>query len=90
MNPTKPKKLITYCFRCHGKRDIIDPKSRVTKNNRILWEGTCDECEGRLALMSGYAKLPAVQFGGGGNSNNTDNNKQESSIKKKNKKKIIE
>lgn len=64
MKPTKPKSLLTWCFRCHGKREIIDPKDRVTKNNRILWEGTCDECEGKLALMSGYAKLPSVQFGG--------------------------
>jgi len=30
---------------------------RVTKNNRKLFEGVCVECDGKLALMSGYATL---------------------------------
>lgn len=81
MSPTKPKSLLTWCFRCHGKREIIDPKDRVTKNNRILWEGTCDECEGKLALMSGYAKLPSVQFGGGSNNESTTKKKKKNDTK---------
>jgi hypothetical protein len=52
---------LTYCFRCRGKREIIDPKFRTTKNNRKLYEGTCIECEGKVALMGGYAQLPGLE-----------------------------
>lgn len=52
--------MLTFCFRCRGKREIIDPKWRVTRNNRKLCEGKCIECEGKLALMSGYATLPGI------------------------------
>lgn len=67
----------TWCFRCHATREIIDPKKSVTKNNRNLFTGKCDECDGKVALMSGYASLPEVQFAKDkeeviGDSNNND------------------
>lgn len=52
------KSYMTYCFRCHAKRQIIDYKWRVTTNLRRLCEGKCIECRGKVALMSGYAELP--------------------------------
>ena len=44
-----------------SKREIIDPKFRKTKNNRKLCEGICVECEGKVALMGGYADLSGVE-----------------------------
>lgn len=41
-------------------RNIIDPKETVTKNNRNLCVGKCEECEGKVALMGGYATLPGL------------------------------
>ena len=52
----------TWCFRCKGKKAIINPTERVTKNNRKLYEGKCEECEGNLALMGSYASLPGLQY----------------------------
>ena len=52
----------TWCFRCKGKREIIDPKKSITKNNRNLYVGRCGECEGKVALMGGYATLPGLEY----------------------------
>ena len=56
------KTLMTWCFRCKGKRDIINPTFRKTANNRRLCEGICGECEGKVALMGGYAELPGTEY----------------------------
>lgn len=58
----KKKTLMTWCFRCKGKRDIINPTFRKTANNRKLCEGICGECEGKVALMGGYAELPGTDY----------------------------
>lgn len=49
---------MSFCFRCQDKREIIDEKWSVTRNNRKLCKGKCIECNGNIALMSGYATLP--------------------------------
>jgi predicted SprT family Zn-dependent metalloprotease len=56
------KVKFTWCFRCKGKREIIDPKKSITKNNRNLYVGRCGECEGKVALMGGYATLPGLEY----------------------------
>ena len=56
------QKTQTYCFRCKQIREIIDPKDGVTKNNRKIRRGRCIECDGRIALMGGYATLPENDY----------------------------
>ena len=51
-----------YCFRCKDEREIIDPVETVTRNNRNLCVGKCVECEGKVALMGGYARLPGLNY----------------------------
>lgn len=58
----KPPKAKTWCFRCHAKRKIINGGWKVTKNDRNLYQGKCDECGGNIALMCGYNKLPDTVF----------------------------
>lgn len=47
-------------------REIIDPLYGVTRNNRKIYKGKCVECDGKVALMGGYATLPDTTY-----SNNT-------------------
>lgn len=51
----------TWCFKCRGKREIINPIKKKTKNNRKLTVGICGECEGKVALMGGYVELPGLE-----------------------------
>jgi hypothetical protein len=57
----KKKRLETWCFRCKGKRDIINPVFGTTANNRKICKGICVECEGKVSLMGGYAELPGIE-----------------------------
>lgn len=43
-------------------REIIDPLYGVTRNNRKIYKGKCVECEGKVALMGGYATLPDTTY----------------------------
>lgn len=43
----------TWCFKCKKKVEMLDPVSRIARNNRKLWEGKCIECEKKVALMAG-------------------------------------
>lgn len=43
-------------------REIIDPLYGVTRNNRKIYKGKCVECDGKVALMGGYATLPDTQY----------------------------
>ena len=56
------KILYTWCFRCKGKKEILDYIERVTENNRKLYVGRCEKCDGKIALMGGYAKLPGIEY----------------------------
>jgi predicted SprT family Zn-dependent metalloprotease len=56
------KTLYTYCFKCKGKREILDPIEGVTKNNRKKYAGRCEECDGKIVLMGGYAELPGIEY----------------------------
>lgn len=43
-------------------REIIDPLYGVTRNNRKIYKGKCVECDGKVALMGGYATLPDTTY----------------------------
>lgn len=43
-------------------REIIDPLYGVTRNNRKIYKGKCVECDGKVALMGGYATLPETVY----------------------------
>lgn len=53
---------MTWCFRCNAKRKIINGKWKVTENDRNLYQGKCVQCNGNVALMCGYNKLPDKIF----------------------------
>lgn len=46
-----------HCFKCDTKREIIDPKKRITANKRNLIQGKCIECGGNVSRMGGIATL---------------------------------
>ena len=33
-----------YCVKCKAKRDLVNPKEKKTKNNRVMIQGTCEKC----------------------------------------------
>ena len=33
-----------YCVKCKAKRDLVNPKEKKTKNNRLMIQGTCEKC----------------------------------------------
>ena len=55
----------TYCFRCRGKKEMIDYKEVITANNRKCLKGICVECEGKVSLMGGYAEPPSAAASSG-------------------------
>ena len=42
----------TYCLKCKRITKNIDPKMCITKNNRLLMQSKCSDCEVKIRKRS--------------------------------------
>lgn len=45
-----------YCVKCKAKKQLENYEKGVTKNNRVIFRGTCPDCGTKLARIGGVAK----------------------------------
>lgn len=45
-----------YCMKCKAKKEMVDPKEGVTKNNKIIQKGKCIDCGTTICRMGAAKK----------------------------------